>query len=67
MELQMPYIEKRVHELYWQDDINCARTMLTCHDLRPTGFMESDPPHMCEQLTVRGICFAYRYMQEILK
>lgn len=26
----MSTIEKRVHELYWKDDINCARTMLTC-------------------------------------
>lgn len=23
-------IESRVHELYWEDDINCARTMLIC-------------------------------------
>lgn len=23
-------IRERVHELYWQDDINCARTALTC-------------------------------------
>ena len=26
----MSYINKRVHELYWNDDINCARTMLIC-------------------------------------
>lgn len=26
----MDRIKKRVHELYWEDDINCARTMLTC-------------------------------------
>ncbi len=24
------FITKRVHELYWEKDINCARTMLTC-------------------------------------
>lgn len=23
-------IEKRVHDLYWKDDINCARTILVC-------------------------------------
>lgn len=23
-------IENRVHSLYWEDDINCARTMLIC-------------------------------------
>ena len=26
----MSYIKERVHELYWNDDINCARTMLIC-------------------------------------
>lgn len=26
----MCYIERRVHELYWNDDINCARAMLVC-------------------------------------
>ena len=26
----MSYIKDRVHELYWDDDINCARTMLIC-------------------------------------
>ena len=24
------YIAKRVHELYWKEDINCARTTLAC-------------------------------------
>ena len=24
------YITKRVHELYWKEDINCARTALVC-------------------------------------
>ena len=23
-------IKERVHELYWEHDMNCARTMLTC-------------------------------------
>lgn len=26
----MDFIQEKVHELYWKDDINCARTMLTC-------------------------------------
>lgn len=26
----MNKIEERVHDLYWKDDINCARTMMTC-------------------------------------
>lgn len=82
----------RVHELYWDDDINCARVAiiclselfetvvepqtiwsafdrtfgsLRCFELRPTGFSESDPPHMCENLTCNGIEFAYQYIAEI--
>ncbi len=130
------YIRKRVHELYWNDDINCARTAiiclselfettaepqtiraavglhgaggyraqcglvegtlmfigiylhelgktedeivsacyyfasafdqrfgsLRCLELRPSGFSENDPPHMCEKLTCDGIEFAYQYI-----
>lgn len=26
----MNYIKERVHQLYWNNDINCARTMLIC-------------------------------------
>ncbi len=26
----MEHIREMVHELYWKEDINCARTMLTC-------------------------------------
>lgn len=135
------YITKRVHELYWKEDINCARTALIClselfnisvepqtiwsaiglhgaggyraqcgvvegslmfigiyfHmlgrseeeivsacfdlasafeknfgslrclELRPTGFSENDPPHMCEDLTCRAIGFAYQYILGIAK
>lgn len=135
----MEYITKRVRELYWKEDVNCARTMLIClselfhipleeqtvsagiglhgaggyraqcglvegalmfigiyvtslgkredevvqacydyasafekefgslkcFDLRPTGFREEDPPHMCEELTCKALRFAYKYMCEI--
>lgn len=135
------YIKKRVHELYWNEDINCARTAiiclselfetkiepqtmwsavglhgaggyraqcglvegalmfigiylhvlgkteeeivsacyhfasafeqafgsLSCSRLRPTGFSESDPPHLCENLTCSGIKFAYQYILEHLQ
>lgn len=40
---------------------------LRCSELRPTGFLESDPPHMCENLTRNGIEFAYQYILEITK
>lgn len=130
------YIKNRVHELYWNDDINCARTTiiclselfgisvepqiiwsavglhgaggyraqcgliegtlmfigiylhlhkkteaeiavacynfaadferlfgsLRCCELRPTGFSASDPPHLCEKLTCKGIEFAYQHI-----
>lgn len=134
------YIIKRVHELYWKEDINCARTSLIClselfeiaiepqtiwaaiglhgaggyraqcglvegtlmfmgiyfhklgkteaeivsicynfasafdktfgslrcYELRPTGFSENDPPHMCENLTCRAIEFAYHHILKIV-
>ena len=135
------YIADRVHELYWKNDINCARTALIClgelfetsvepqtvwaavglhgaggyraqcglvegtlmfigiylhvlgktedeivsacynfasafdkafgslrcFELRPTGFSESDPPHMCEGLTCNGIEFPYQYILKLTK
>ncbi|MEE0421002.1 MAG: C-GCAxxG-C-C family protein [Lachnospiraceae bacterium] len=135
------YIVNRVHELYWNDDMNCARTAIIClselfetmvepqviwsavglhgaggyraqcgliegslmflgiyfHELgneeketvsacynfasafdkkfgslrclklRPTGFSESDPPHLCENLTCSAIEFAYQYILKITR
>lgn len=135
------YIATRVHDLYWKDDMNCARTTLIClselfkitveqqtlcsaiglhgagkyraqcglvegtlmfigiyfHalgkteseivsacynfasefdrrfgslrclELRPSGFSENDPPHMCENLTCDAIEFAYRYISGITR
>ena len=132
------WIAKRVHALYWEKDINCARTTLIClsglfgitlepqtiqsavglhgaggyraqcglvegtlmfigiylpllgkteddvvaacyhfaeaferafgslrcRELRPTGFTENDPPHLCEILTCQAIEFAYHYLSE---
>ena len=132
-------IKERVHELYWKDDFNCARTTLIClgelfdidiaeqvllsaiglhgagkyraqcgivegtllfigiylsqknyeeivivstcygfakafedrfgslrcRELRPTGFRENDPPHMCEQITCEGIDFSYHYICDV--
>ncbi len=133
-------IKKRVHELYWESDTNCARTTLiclselfdteietqtyqsavglhgagrfraqcglvegalmfiglyfsengmpedtiislcyryaeaftqkfgslTCYDLRPNGFNSNDPPHLCEDLTVKTIEFAYAFINRNL-
>ena len=131
-------IKEQVHELYWNYDINCARTMLTClcelfhvnleaqtlksaiglhgaggfraqcglvegalmflgihfsdrgksvydiasicyqyadeftrnfgslkcYDLRPNGFNENDPPHLCEKLTCEAIEFTIKFIYE---
>ncbi len=38
---------------------------LRCLELRPTGFSENDPPHMCEQLTCDGIGFAYQFILDL--
>lgn len=133
----MKYIQEKVHELYWRDDINCARTTLIClgelfdvkmdaqvmqsavglHgaggfraqcglvegglmfigiyfsqigrseetvislcydyaeafskkfgslrccDLRPNGFTQNDPLHLCERLTCEAIAFAYDFIK----
>ncbi|BHH83982.1 C-GCAxxG-C-C family (seleno)protein [Desulforhopalus sp. 52FAK] len=32
-----------------------AFSSLSCSNLRPGGFNADDPPHLCEDLTVRGI------------
>lgn len=135
------HIAKRVHELYWEKDVNCAGTSLLClselfgvelqpqalwaavgmhgagghgaqcglvegplmflgiylhllgkpeaeivsaccrfasdfektfgslrcSELRPTGFSENDPPHLCEGLTCRAIEFAFQYVSETAK
>ena len=40
---------------------------LRCRELRPSGFSESDPPHLCENLTCNGIEFAYQFILGITK
>lgn len=130
-------IKEKVHELYWNNDINCARTILiclgklfnieynsqtllstiglhgaggfraqcglvegglmfigiyysqlgeneetivsvcynfaeaftqrfgslSCYHLRPNGFTDNDPPHMCENLTCEAVSFAYDFIK----
>lgn len=71
----MEFIEKRVHDLYWKDDIiqTCYEYAesfqqefgsLRCYELRPEGFTPNDPPHMCEALTCKAIEFAYHFIKE---
>lgn len=35
---------------------------LLCYDLRPNGFTNNDLPHLCENLTVDAIDFAYNFI-----
>ena len=37
---------------------------LRCQELRPGGFNQSDPPHLCENLTAKTICFAWNFIRE---
>lgn len=38
---------------------------LQCRDLRPMGFKEDDPAHMCESLTVDATIFAIDFIKKI--
>ncbi|SMP46002.1 Putative redox-active protein (C_GCAxxG_C_C) [Sphaerochaeta associata] len=37
---------------------------LECSVLRPGGFQRSDPPHLCEGLTVRAIAFTRDFIED---
>lgn len=43
-------------------EFNLKFGSLECSDLRPNGFTENDPPHMCEKLTCDAISFAYNFI-----
>ena len=36
---------------------------LSCYHLRPNGFTDNDPPHMCENLTCEAVSFAYEFIK----
>ncbi|TKB07487.1 C-GCAxxG-C-C family protein [Desulforhopalus sp. IMCC35007] len=38
---------------------------LQCRVLRPEGFTETNPPHLCESLTCRAVDFAILFIQNI--
>lgn len=38
---------------------------LDCRSLRPGGFRDDDPPHLCESLTADSISFVYRFIDRI--
>lgn len=35
---------------------------LLCKELRPQGFNKNNPPHLCQELTIYSIKFAYDYI-----
>ncbi len=39
---------------------------LSCYDLRPAGFLDTDPPHVCEKITADAIYFSYGFISENL-
>lgn len=40
---------------------------LLCHELRPEGFADDQPPHLCLGLTCRSIAFSVDFINQILK
>jgi len=40
---------------------------LDCRKLRPEGFKLTNPPHLCEDLTVRSIIFSFEYLSDIFR
>lgn len=37
---------------------------LSCYHLRPDGFAENAPPHMCEKQTCEAVSFAYEFIKK---
>ena len=37
---------------------------LLCSRLRPGGFSETDPEHLCEDITAKAVAFAVDYLEE---
>lgn len=39
---------------------------LSCSFLRPEGFSEKNPPHLCEKLTCEAICFSIDFVERFI-
>ncbi len=39
---------------------------LSCRTLRPEGFEEDNPPHICEPLSIDAICFDIEFVERLL-
>lgn len=40
---------------------------LACRDLRPNGFRKDDPPHLCEDLTIKSIIHTIKLIETWLQ
>ena len=40
---------------------------LLCRELRPEGFTNDQPPHLCEERTVAAIVFAAEFIEDVFK
>lgn len=40
---------------------------LLCKKLRPEGFNENQPPHLCEKLTIKAAIFSVNELEKILR
>jgi len=40
---------------------------LQCRILRPDGFNDDDPPHLCEGLAARSTAFSIRFIEQVIK
>ena len=38
---------------------------LSCKDLRPGGIHPSDPPHLCEAISVEAMCLLHDFLEEM--
>lgn len=43
-------------------EFTAAFSSLLCRDLRPEGFRDNQPPHLCEGLTSRAIAFSVAFL-----
>ncbi|MGC9324554.1 MAG: C-GCAxxG-C-C family (seleno)protein [Desulfomonilia bacterium] len=40
---------------------------LECRTLRPEGFRDDNPPHICEHLSSDAICFGIEFIDEVIR
>ena len=48
----------------YADEFTGKYESLKCFDLRPNGFRENDPPHVCEKLTADTIQFSSEFIKK---